>query len=259
MTASYPSDQHRRAAEAIAGYFGGVADVEAVLLIASCARGKATPDSCLDIAVLVRPEVLATESATLEAAWGAFEQSQPVFAELRRVGRYSIPEVYFFDGCYRPGDHGYTSGPDEFELEIGNTLAYSLALLERGDYLARLRERWLPYYDERLRARRLAMVQRYGQNNLDHVGWFVERGLYFQAFNRLYDAERELLQALFISRRTYPIAYDKWIREQIVEILGLPELYRELVSLFEVHHFESDELIDKATRLGRLYEEYVAG
>lgn len=29
------------------------------------------------------------------------------------------------------------------------------------------------------------------------------------------------MQALFIARRTYPIAYDKWIREQVVDILGL--------------------------------------
>jgi hypothetical protein len=257
VTTAYPTESHRKAAEAIAEYFAAAGDVDAVLQVASCARGKATPDSCLDVAVLVRPEVLATERTTLEAEWEQYHGSQPVFAELRQVGRYAIAEVYFFDGCYRPGEHNWTGGPDEFELEIGNTLAYSVPLFERGGYLAGLRERWLPYYDERLRARRLEQVLTYGQNNVDHVGWFVQRGLYFQAFSRLYDAEREFLQALFISRRTYPIAYDKWIREQIVEILGLPALYPELASLFEIGHFESDELTAKAARLERLYREYV--
>ena len=43
---------------AVVDFFGQRAETEAVLLVNSCARGKATPDSCLDIAVLVRPEVL---------------------------------------------------------------------------------------------------------------------------------------------------------------------------------------------------------
>ena len=65
------------------------------------------------------------------------------------------------------------------------------------------------------------------------------------------------LQALFIARRTYPIAYDKWIREQVVEILSLPELYEQLPHLFEIERFESAELVDRADELGRLLATYV--
>lgn len=258
MTPRYPSDEHRRAAEAIAGYFAGVAEADAVLLVASCARGKAAPGSCLDVAVLVRPEVLAGCREEIERGWTEFHRSQQVFRDGERLARYCFAEVSFVDGCFRPGWHGWTGGPDEFELEIGNLLVYSVPLLVNGGYLASLRQRWLPYYDERLRVNRLAAVRKFLENNLDHVGWFVGRELHFQAFNRLYDAYREFLQALFISRRTYPIAYDKWIREQVGEILGLPELYAELPHLFEISHFESDELTAKAARLGELYRQYVA-
>lgn len=52
--------------------------------------------------------------------------------------------------------------------------------------------------------------------------------------------------ALFIARRTYPIAYDKWIREQVADILNLPDLYSRLVHLLEIKRLESDELIQKA-------------
>jgi len=83
----------------------------------------------------------------------------------------------------------------------------------------------------------------------------VARGLYFQSFNRLYDAFREFLQALFISCRTYPIAYDKWIREQVEEILGLPDLYQRLPRLLEISHFESDEIAQKAEELRGLLED----
>ena len=82
------------------------------------------------------------------------------------------------------------------------------------------------------------------------------RGLHFQCFNRFYDAFREFLQALFIARRTYPIAYDKWIQEQIVEILGLPKLYERLPRLFEIHNFESHEILDKANTLRSLLDKY---
>lgn len=65
------------------------------------------------------------------------------------------------------------------------------------------------------------------------------------------------VEDLFISQRTYPIAYDKWIREQIEEILGLPELYWQLSRLFEIKQFESQEIAQKARELDRLLDEYV--
>lgn len=65
------------------------------------------------------------------------------------------------------------------------------------------------------------------------------------------------LQALFIARRTCPIAYDTWIQEQVVEILGLPELYAHLPPLFEIERFESAELAGKARDLQRLLDTYV--
>jgi len=204
----------------------------------------------------VLPEVLAVKREELERWWGDLYQAEPAFQALRRLAKFSHVDLEFADGCFAPGPHSWTSGPDAFELEIGNTLVYSAALWERGDTLKRLKARWLPYYGEELRQERLAMVRRFCFNNLEHIPPYVERGLYFQAFNRLYDALREFLQALFIARRTYPIAYDKWIREQIVEILGLPELYRELPTLLEIRQFESQEIADRARELWRLVEAY---
>lgn len=86
---------------------------------------------------------------------------------------------------------------------------------------------------------------------------FFAQTLYFQSFNRLYDAYREFLQGLFIARRTYPIAYDKWIREQIAEILELPALYQALVALWEIDALEGPALDQRANTLRRLWEEYV--
>jgi predicted nucleotidyltransferase len=253
---AYPTPQHQQAAETVVDHFAARSDIEAVLLVGSTARGKASASSCLDITVLVRPEILATRREQIKRAWTAHYEEEPVFQTLRRMGTFTHVDLDVINGCFTPGYHGWTSGPDEFELEVGNALVYSATLFQRGTYLDELKAHWLPYYDEGLRRERLAMAHHFCRNNLDHIPLFVARGLYFQSFNRLYDAYREFLQALFIARRVYPIAYDKWIREQVVEILGLPELYGQLVRLLEIQHFESTELADKAEDVRRLLQQY---
>jgi predicted nucleotidyltransferase len=250
--AAYPTPEHQRAAETLVEFFSRWPETEAVLLLNSCARGKATPDSCLDIGVLIRPEALATEREPLERAWQQFYTNRPVFGQLRRAGRFSVVHFDYLDGQYVPVVWDDGGGPDGFELGIGNHLVYGLPLLEDGDYLSELRARWLPYYDEDLRRERLAMVRHACLEDLEHIPWFVDRGLYFAAFDRLYKAFQEFLQALFIAHRVYPIAYNKWIREQVVEILGQPALYRQLPGVLEVSSLESEELVEKASVLRSL-------
>jgi predicted nucleotidyltransferase len=257
LSAQYPTIQHKHAAQAIVDFFSRLPESEAVLLVNSCARGKATPDSCLDVVVMALPEVLAVRRAELEATWEDLYKGEAIFRELESAGKFSEVHLDIVDGRYRSRERDWTSGPDSFELEVGNHLAYSVPLWERGDYYRQLKARWLPYYGEDLRNKRLAQARRFCFNNLDHIPLYVERGLYFQSFDRLYNAYREFLQALFISRRTYPIAYDKWIREQVEAILGLPQLYAQLPRLFEIRHFESREIAEKGEDLRRLFEEYV--
>lgn len=249
---AYPTPEHARAAEAVVQFFARLPETDAVLLTCSCARGKASRDSCLDVSVLVP----ARERGRVEALWEAQHRQADVYRRLEAVGRYSHVDLVVLDGEFAPGPRGWTDGPDAFEVELGNLLAWSVPLWRRGDRLAQLERRWLPYYGDALRAERLAAARRYCRNDLDHIPLYVGRELYFQSLGRLWNAFRAFLQALFISRRIYPIAYDKWIREQVVEILGLEPLYRELVGLFEITRLESDELARKAEALSRLLERY---
>ncbi len=252
VPAAYPTRDHQRAAEAIVAFFRDSGEADAVLLVNSCAHGKATPHSCLDIAVLIHPERYAAERERLEREWQAFYTSHPVFMALKQAGRFAVVHFDYFDGNYVPPVWDDGGGPDGFELEIGNQIVYGVALWEGSDYLAQLKAKWLPYYTETLRAERLAIARHACLEDLEHVPWFVGRELYFAAFDRLYKAFQEYLQALFIARRTYPIAYNKWIREQVVEILGQPELYRQLPALLQIAHLESTEMIDNARALETL-------
>ncbi len=256
LQATYPTPEHNAAADIIVDFFVSNYKIDAVLLVNSCARGKATRDSCLDIVVLTKPDPSRSPLSALEAGWTELEKSNQTINALYQVGKYSVVHPDFIHGVFVPQEQDEAAGPDDFEVEIGNFLAYSVPLWEGSDYFLQLKQQWLPYYNEELRQHRLDRVRWYCLNNLHHIPLYVERGLYFQSFDRLYNAYREFLQALFIARRTYPIAYNKWIREQVEEILGLPELYNQLSHLFEIKHFESNEIADKAKEVEQLLDKY---
>lgn len=253
---TYPTPEHRAAAEVITEYFTSNYKIDAVLLVNSCARGRATRDSCLDIVMLAKPGEGRSTLSELEAGWNELERSNRTIRDLYQAGRYSVVHPDFIHGVFTPYEQEEAAGPDDFEIQIGNFLKYSLPLWQGSDYFDRLKSQWLPYYDEELRRKRLERVRWFCLNNLHHIPLYIERGLYFQSFDRLYNAYQEFLQALFIARRTYPIAYNKWIHEQVVEILGLPELYEQLTHLFEIERFESSEISDKAKEVEKLLEDY---
>jgi hypothetical protein len=256
LQAKYPTPEHQTAANTIVDYFVSNYKIDAVLLVNSCARGKATRDSCLDIVALAKPDQSRSSLRGMESDWEAFEKSNQAIQALYQVGKYSVVHPGFTDGAFAPHERDEAAGPDDFEVEVGNFLVYSVPLWQGSDYMAELRQQWLPYYNDELRQQRLEMVRWHCLNNLHHIPLYIERGLYFQSLDRLYNAYREFLQALFIARRTYPIAYNKWIREEVKEILGLPELYQQLTHLFEIKHFESTEIADKALEVEQLLNQY---
>jgi predicted nucleotidyltransferase len=256
LEAVYPTPEHQRAAEAIVDFFVSRYSIDAVLLVNSCARGKATRDSCLDIVMLSKPDSSRSQLKDLEAGWEELEKANQAIQALYQVGKYSVVHPDFIQGVFLPREQDESARPDDFEVEVGNFLAYSVPLWQGSDYFSQLKGQWLPYYNEELRKQRLDRVRWYCLNNLHHIPLYIDRGLYFQSFDRLYNSYREFLQALFIARRTYPIAYNKWIREQVEEILGLPELYAQLSHLFEIKQFESHEIVDKAKEVEELLEKY---
>jgi predicted nucleotidyltransferase len=256
LQVSYPTPEHEAAAEVITDFFVSRHRIDAVLLVNSCARGKATRDSCLDIVVLAKPGESRSSLNDLEAGWQELEKSSVVIQTLYKVGKYSAVHPDFLHGVFVPSEQDESAGPDDFEVQIGNFLVYSVPLWEGSDYFTELKAQWLPYYNEDLRRQRLEKVRWFCLNNLHHIPLYIERGLYFQSFDRLYNAYLEFLQALFIAHQTYPIAYNKWIHEQVVEILELPELYAQLTHLFEIKQFESHEIANKAEEVEQLLEQY---
>jgi hypothetical protein len=253
VTATYPTEAHQRAAAAITEYFARREETDAVLLVCSCARGKATADSCLDMQVIVPTDCV----TTVEADWLRFAAGNATLAELYRAGRFSDLHLDVWDGVIVPGTIDEES-IDYLEVSIGNLFVYSVPLYLGGDRFEQLAEEWLPFYGDELRRERLAAARWFVlDNNLARIPWFIDRELYFQAFDRFYRAFQGFLLGLHVARRTYPLAYNKWIREQVAENLGLPDVYERLPHLFELEPFESRALDEKATQLRELVEDYV--
>jgi hypothetical protein len=208
------------------------------------------------MAVLITPTTPSQEVQSLSLKWQQFMATQPMVHRFRNTGRFTQVHVDIFDGRMTPTVWDDGGGPDTFEIEIGNRVAYAAPLYAAGTYFRQLQSQWLPYYEEQLRLSRLAMVREACARDLEAVPFFLGRGLYFQAFDRLYKAFHEFLQALFVARRTYPLAYNKWIREQVAEWLSLADLYEELPPILSVRRIEGAELAENADALRVLLERW---
>ena len=253
---SFPTELHREVADLARDFFLAHAHVDTILVVNSCARGRAVAGSDLDMAVLIVPTAPSQEVQSLTLKWQEFMATNLKVHRFRSTGPFNQVHVDVFDGRMAPTVWDDGGGPDTFEIEIGNRVAYAAPLDEAGAYFRHLQSQWLPYYQEELRLSRLAMVREACARDLDAIPFFVGRGLYFQAFDRLYKAFQEFLQALFVARRTYPLAYNKWIREQVAEWLSLPGLYQELPQILSVGSIESAEICHKAKMLRVLLERW---
>ncbi len=249
--ASFPSPLYEAAARAAVDFVSTLDEAEAVSVVGSCARRADAND--LDLTVLVAD---AQAAVRVEAGFAAFAAESDAMAALAALGPFVEVDLGAITGEFGPGPRGWTSGPDDFEVAVGNEVAYSVPLWQRDGRLDDLRSRWLPYYGDQLRAERLTEARMYVLNDLDHVPLMVRRDEPFHAFHRLYLAFQGFLQALFIARRTYPIAYDKWIREQVEDVLGLPQLYARLPAIVGVDRLALPELAAAAEELRALLDEW---
>lgn len=252
----FPTELHREVAELARNFFSAHAHVDTILVVNSCARGRGVAGSDLDMAVLITPEAASQEISSMTTKWHQFMATQPLVHRFRSTARFAHVHVDVFDGRMTPTVWDEGGGPDSFEVEIGNRVAYAAPLREAGPYFRQLQSQWLPYYEEELRLSRLAMVREACARDLEAIPFYLGRGLYFQAFDRLYKAFQEFLQALFVARCTYPLCYNKWIREQVAEWLSLPDLYEELPPILSVRRIESAELGEKADALRVLLERW---
>lgn len=251
-TPKFPTILHQETATLVKNFFSAIRSVDTILVVNSCARGHAAPESDLDFAVLVKSETTNIEIKNIETDWLDYSLNQPTIKEYKSSNQFAHIHLDIINGIYTPSKIEIGEPINYFELEIGNQICYSAPMNNSGSYFKELHNKWLPYYNEELRTQRLSMIISACEYDLNHIPYFINRGLYFQAFDILYKSFKEYLQALFIYYKTYPIAYNKWIKYQVVNLINKPDLYPKLAPILSVSNIESNEINDKAKMIREL-------
>lgn len=259
----YPSQRYKDVLLKVVDYFRSYPGVYAIVLTGSLARGKAVEGSCIDLHVFLGKREFDSLAVTIKSRAEAYS----------RVGG----QICFYQGELEGGilfgdvrvDVGFTYGNfsvsrensfdmtrDEFETTIGNLFAYCILLHEKGDRYRQLRRKYLPFYDDRLRKVRLEGTREEFNFKIWKTRWLAGRGEFIASLTTLLEAQRIFLQHVFIKEATYPIDYVKWIKEQCSNILRMPGLYRELVSIVDGVTLSRAGISRKVAVLEKLFEKY---
>lgn len=253
----FPTDLHKKTAEVIYDFFTINPKIDTILVVNSCARGHAVPESDLDFAILVKEGISLSDISEIEQEWLKYSNQNSTILDYKKLSKFNHIHLDIINGIYTPKNIEIGEPWDYFEIEIGNHICYSSPVGNRGDFFNKLQEKWLPYYDENLRFQRLNMTINAFQYDIDHIDIFFKRELYFHAFDILCKAFQEFLQALFIANKTYPIAYNKWIKYQIIELIHKVDLYPLLSPILSISNIESTEIIEKSKQLRDLFNKLI--
>jgi hypothetical protein len=252
---AFPTSLHEAVADTVTNFFLKLDITDTILIVNSCAHGHAVVESDLDIAILAKENITNAEIEEANKKWMEYGSAHATVLKYKNSNRYRHLHLDVINGIYSPLTIERGEPIDFFEVEIGNQVCYSAPMNNDGFYFKKLKQKWLPYYDENLRSERLKNIIEACCYDIDHIPFYIKRELYFHASYILHKAFEEYLQALFIANKTYPLAYNKWIKYQVVDLLKKPELYPSLSPILSVTNIESNEMNKKAGLLNNLLEE----
>jgi len=260
---SFPNQEYGLILERMCGYFGRYPGTNAVVLTGSLARGKAVEGSCIDLAVFLSRKAFASLGSTVDRRARAYARlgGAICYHSGNVEGGVSFGDIrvdlIFTDGRLDPKqEDSFDVTRDEFETTVGNLLVYSVPMYVKGKAYQRLKERYLPFYDDRMRAIRLQATATEFKHKSWKARWLAERGHYIPALYSLLEAQRIFVQHLFIRERKYPIDYTKWLGEQCEEVLQMPDLYQELTSVLDGIDLTRDGVGEKVALMEALFGKY---
>ena len=81
---AFPTKLHQDVAELVRDYFHETNSIDTVLVVNSCARGQAIPESDLDFAILTKPGVSPAERMSIETSWQSYSETQPTLLQYKQ-------------------------------------------------------------------------------------------------------------------------------------------------------------------------------
>lgn len=248
----FPTDTHRKVTERAVDLLSRHRSIEAIILTCSCARGLGSRD--IDYAAFVTPGTSLEEIKYIESEWYRAINEDITFKSFRQTGPFFQLDLWVTDGQFQPKyqPHLLSHGPDCMELDIGNLYMYSKPLSGNLDRFNQTKESLLPYYSDELRNQRLTEARNSALESAEYVAWDHGRGHHYLALKRLQTSFEYFLHGLFISKRIYPIAYDKWLQEQFRDLLNMPQLYGHLTNILKIPEISGDSLNQSADQIKKL-------
>ena len=119
---SFPTSLHQNAANLVKDFFMAIPDVDTVLVVNSCAREQAVPESDLDFAILVNPETSPIDILNMEKSWQKYQETQTTILKYKRSSPFSHLHLDIIDGNYTSTKLEVGVATDFFEIEIGNQI-----------------------------------------------------------------------------------------------------------------------------------------
>ena len=98
----FPTELHRQATEVITTFFLEQKHIDTILLVNSLARGKATPESDIDIAILATQTITKKEIETLEGTWLDFLNTNPTLSRYINSDKFAQIHLDIIEGVFEP-------------------------------------------------------------------------------------------------------------------------------------------------------------
>jgi predicted nucleotidyltransferase len=259
----YPNPAFKKVLTQVAEYFKTYPGVYAVVSTGSLARGKAAKESCIDLSVFLTKKSHDRLASTINSRAKAYSRlgGKICYFNGKIEGGITFGDIRvdvdFTDGNFAPtSNHSFDITRDEFETTIGNLLVYAKPLYQKGTRYQQLKNKHLPFYDEKLRTARLVGTAEEFSYKVWKARWLAKRGEFPAAMYALLEAHRIFLQHLFIKHRKYPIDYVKWLKEQCKEILHKPSLYNDLVSVIDGIELTAAGIKQQSSLLEKLFKQH---
>lgn len=262
---SFPNQDYKKVLTEMVNYFRTNDGVYAIVLTGSVARAKAVEGSCIDLCIFLDNKQFNTLSSecALHSRIKAYSRlgGEICYYEGEIEGGIIIESIIvdigFTNAQFHPkSKNSFDITRDEFETTIGNLLTYSVVLYEKDERYQQQRKKYMPYYSNRLRNARFEGTRREFDYKIWKTRWLAERDEYLASLDALLEAQRILLQHVFIKAKIYPIDYTKWIKEQCFKILHMPNLYRDIISTISGLELTREGLDEKANNLEQLILRY---
>jgi len=262
---SYPNQNYKKVLAKMVNYFRAYDGVYAIVLTGSMARAKAVEGSCIDLCIFLDSKqfnALSSERA-LHSRIKTYSQlkGEICYYEGKVEGGVIIEgirvDIGFTNAQFNPkSQNSFDITRDEFETTIGNLFTYSVVLYEKDEQYQQQKKKYLPFYNNKLRNVRLEGTREEFNYKIWKTRWLAERDEYLASLGALLEAQRILLQHVFIKAKKYPIDYTKWVKEQCFQILHIPDLYQDIMSTINGLELTKEGLNEKANTLEQLILRY---